>query len=87
MQVNLLQFQLSKMAKKQKKRVLTHGEEFDVMKLVFDKFLWLATLLLFVGIFFSITRGVESGFWFILAGALIMFIFAWILIKQFERMR
>ncbi len=75
------------MARKPKKRTLTHSEEFEVMKLVFDKFLWLATLLLLIGIYFSITKSFNSGFWFILAGSLVMVVFAWILIKEFERIR
>ena len=75
------------MAKKSKKRILTHTEEFDIMKLVLDKFLWLGMFLLLIGIYLSISKAFMDGFWFLLAGALVMLVFAWIIIKEFERMR
>jgi len=70
-----------------KKRILTHSEEFDIMKLVLDKFLWLGMFLLLIGIYLSISKTFFDGFWFMTAGALVMLIFAWIITKEFERLR
>ena len=72
---------------KGKKRILTHSEEFEIMKLVLDKFLWLGVLLLLIGIYLSISKAFMKGLWFIVAGALVMLVFAFIIIKEFERMR
>jgi len=75
------------MKKNNKKRILTHGEEFEVMKLVLDKFLWLGTILLLIGVYFTIAKSFDSGFWFILSGSVVMLVFAWILFREFEKMR
>ena len=69
------------------KRRLSDDEEFQIMKLVLDKFLWIATILMLFGLYVSFTQDFQEGFWFILAGAVIMLAFAWIIIKEFERIR
>lgn len=69
------------------KRRLTHSEEFEVLKLVFDKFLWLGTAFLFLGLYFMIEQGVEKGLWYLVGGALIMLVFAAIIVREFEMMR
>lgn len=69
------------------KRRLTGTEEFGVMKLVLDKFLWLGTALMGWGLYKSIEVDFAHGFWFILAGALVMLIFSWVIIKEFEILR
>jgi hypothetical protein len=69
------------------KRRLTHSEEFDIMKLVLDKFLWLGTAFVGWGLYKSIVSTFTEGLWFIAAGAVIMLVFAWIIISEFEQMR
>ncbi len=69
------------------KRRLAAHEEFEIMKIVLDKFLWIGAALMFWGIFKSITTSFMDGFWYILAGALVMLVFAWIVIKEFEAIR
>jgi hypothetical protein len=69
------------------KRRLTHTEEFEVMKLVMDKFLWLGTAFIGWGLYQSIVDTFRNGLWFIVSGAVIMLLFAWIIIKEFEHMR
>jgi len=75
------------MAPKKIKRRLSPGEEFDIMKLVLDKFLWLGTAFIGWGLYKSIVDVFMEGFWFMLTGALIMIVFAWIIVKEFERIR
>lgn len=77
---------MAKKYEKQKRRLASH-EEFEIMKLVLDKFLWLGTALLGYGIFLSIKEELQSGLWYVLAGTLLMIIFAWFIIKEFERIR
>ena len=71
----------------QLKRRLTHDEEFEVMKLVMDKFLWLGTAFIGWGLYKSITTTFLDGLWFIAAGAVIMLLFAYIILKEFEHLR
>ena len=71
---------------KTKRRLASH-EEFEIMKIVLDKFLWIGAALMFWGIYKSIVQGFADGFWFILAGALVMLVFAWIIIREFEAVR
>ena len=69
------------------KRKLTEREEFDIMKLVLDKFLWLGIVILGYGLFVSITQTFQTGIWFIVAGAVVLVLFAWFIVKEFEFIR
>ncbi len=69
------------------KRRLSSAEEFDVMKLVLDKFLWIGAGLMGWGLYTSIAREFAEGFWYILAGALVMLVFSWVIIREFEAVR
>ncbi len=69
------------------RRRLAGHEEFEIMKLVLDKFLWLGTLLMGWGLYRSLAVDYKDGIWYILAGALLMLMFAWIIIKEFEQVR
>ncbi len=69
------------------KRRLASHEEFEIMKLVLDKFLWLSTGLMGFGIYRSIAVDVQDGLWYVLAGALVMLVFAWFIVREFERIR
>jgi len=70
-----------------KKRKLSQEEEFHIMRLVLDKFLWIGTALMGWGLYQSIISDFQNGFWFILTGALVMLVFAWVIIREFERIR
>jgi len=69
------------------KRRLTHSEEFDIMRLVLDKFLWLGTAFVGWGLYKSIATTFMEGLWYIATGAVIMLVFAWIIVSEFEQMR
>ena len=80
------------MIKKMKKttkirRRLAGHEEFEIMKMVLDKFLWIGTALMGWGLYRSIAVSVIDGFWYILAGVLVMISFAYVLIREFEQIR
>ena len=72
------------MAKKTKK-TLTQAEEFEILKLVFDKFLWLGVGILAYG-FYSLVTGkfMQEGISFIIAGAIVLLIFIWLLVREYE---
>jgi len=70
-----------------KKRRLTSSEEFEIMKLVLDKFLWLGTIIMLYGIYVSFTMTVNEGAYYIAAGAIVLILFALFIVKEFERIR
>ena len=69
---------------KMKKR-LTQAEEFEIMKLVFDKFLWLGVGVMAYG-FYSLVTGkyLTNGISFLVAGAVILILFMWLLVREYE---
>lgn len=75
------------MAKSVKKRKLTKKEEFDIMKLVLDKFLWFGFIIMAYGLFLSLNDpilGFAKGLKFIVAGAIVLILFMIIIVKEFE---
>ncbi len=71
------------------KRHLTRSEEFDLLKLVLDKFLWLGVLIMGYG-FYRIVN-VSADFWYglsiMLGGAVLLLIFMWILMREYHFMK
>ena len=74
------------MAKKTKmKKRLTQAEEFEIMKLVFDKFLWLGVGIMTFGFYSLVTKSyLQQGISFLVAGAVILLLFMWLLVKEYE---
>ena len=72
--------------KAKQKRHLTKAEEFDIMKIVLDKFLLLGVFIMALGIYMIVTA-VESfsmGFTVLGVGAVVLIIFAMILVKEYN---
>lgn len=69
------------------KRRLTSSEEFDIMKLVLDKFLWVGTGLLAYGLYQSIAGDSTNGVYFIATGAVVLVLFSAIIVREFEHIR
>ena len=66
------------------KRRLTHGEEFEILKLVLDKFLWLGFGIMAFGLF-NIFRGdFAGGITWIVIGAIVLILFMVIIVKEYE---
>jgi hypothetical protein len=71
------------MARKKKK--MTSDQEFQIMKLVLDKFLWLGFIVMGWGMYQSLTsESVLAGIWYMIAGAALLLIFLVIVIKEYE---
>ena len=68
------------------KRHLTRAEEFDIMKLVLDKFLWLGMAIMGYGFWTLITvsASVWQGLTILLSGAVILVLFMLLLVKEFN---
>lgn len=71
------------------KRTITKQEEFEILKLVLDKFLWLGVFIMAYG-FYRIL-GFNESVWYGLAilfgGAVFLMLFVWILVKEYNYVR
>jgi hypothetical protein len=64
---------------------LSDAQEFELMKLVLDKFLWLGMALIGVGIYFMIARlDLYDGVPYILSGLGVMLVFGLTIVRYFE---
>lgn len=69
------------------RRHLSHEQEFEIMKLVLDKFLWVGLGVMVYGIWKVMNAGTESllqGIGFVLVGVVVLMLFMALLIKEFE---
>jgi len=66
------------------KRRLTQQQEFEIMKLVFDKFLWLGFLMIVFGIYKLIIGATNTGIVWMATGFVVLGLFLIILVKEFE---
>ena len=68
------------------KRTITRQEEFEIMKLVLDKFLWLGVLIMAFGFYLLVSGSQQfwTGMSVLVAGALVMLLFMWILMKEYN---
>ena len=70
------------------KRSMTKQEEFEIMKLVLDKFLWVGVLLLGFGFYRLITDfSLGYGLFIMGAGAIVLVLFMIILVRQYTFMK
>jgi len=67
------------------KKKLTLSEEFQILKLVLDKFLWLATFMLLYGAYMVLERqDIYGSLYFFGTGVVILIVFMIIIIKEYE---
>ncbi|MFH1591287.1 MAG: hypothetical protein ABIC95_05165 [archaeon] len=70
------------------KKRLTQTEEFEIMKLVLDKFLWLGFAIMAYGLYVivsgQVTDFILKGLSFMIAGSIILILFMMLLIKEYE---
>ncbi len=66
------------------KKRLTSQQEFEVMKLVLDKFLWLGTIIMIFGLWMMFKGAILDGVGIISIGAIVLIIFLIIVVKEYE---
>ena len=66
------------------KRRLSEQQEFEIMKLVLDKFLWLGFGIMAFGLYQMYSQGIQMGLPWMVSGAVILLIFTWIIVKEYE---
>lgn len=71
------------MAKLKKK--LTRQEEFEILKLVIDKFLWVGIIIMLYGLYtmFS-SAGLGVGLWVMAGGAVLLVLLMALLVREYE---
>lgn len=67
------------------KKRLTQHEEFEIMKLVLDKFLWLGFGVMALGLYQIYKAGFSSGLGWIISGAVILILFVVLMLREYER--
>lgn len=73
------------MAKESSKKRLTEEQEFQIMKLVLDKFLWLGFIVMGWGMYTSIKdMAVLPGLYYMVAGAVLLILFVILIVKEYE---
>lgn len=67
------------------KRKMTAQQEFEIMRLVLDKFLWLGFIVMGWGMYQSLSQdNILAGLWYMIAGAVLLFLFMIIVVKEYE---
>ncbi len=67
------------------KKRLTRDEEFQIMKLVLDKFLWLGFGIMVYGLYLMAALSeITKGIWFLFGGAIVLIIFLILIVKEYE---
>ena len=69
------------------KKRLTDTQEFEIMKLVLDKFLWLGTIIMIFGLWVMFRGNILDGVGIISIGAVVLIIFLIIVVKEYEIVR
>ncbi len=69
------------------KRRLSEAQEFEVMKLILDKFLWLGFAIMAFGLWQAYNVTVYTGLVWLIVGAVILLLFTWIITKEYEVIR
>ena len=69
------------------KRRLSEQQEFEIMKMVLDKFLWIGFGIMAYGMYLMYTTTIPLGLSWMIAGAVILLIFTWIIVKEYEIIR
>ncbi|MEM4755929.1 MAG: hypothetical protein QW594_02240 [Candidatus Woesearchaeota archaeon] len=70
------------------KKRLTQAEEFEIMKLVLDKFLWIGTFIIVYGFYNLVTQSFNTvGISFLVAGIIVFILFIVLLVREYDIVR
>ncbi len=67
------------------KKKLTRQEEFDILKLVIDKFLWVGIIIMLYGLYNMISAAAFGiGMWIMFGGAILLVLLMVLLVREYE---
>lgn len=69
------------------KKRLTDQQEFEIMKMVLDKFLWLGFIVMAYGMYQMFNSTIAVGITWLAAGAVLLILFVVMIVKEYEVIR
>lgn len=70
------------------KKHLSKEEEFDILKLVLDKFLWIGVFIMVFGFYKLLTTAdLWMSLMILVSGVIVMLLFTWVLFKEYNFMK
>ena len=69
------------------KKRLTLQQEFEIMKLVLDKFLWIGFIVMGFGMYQMFAVNIPIGLMWIVTGAILLILFVMLIVKEYEVIR
>ena len=69
------------------KKRLSQQQEFEIMKMVLDKFLWIGFVVMTFGMYRMYDKGISDGLVWIVTGAILLILFMILIIKEYEVVR
>ncbi len=63
---------------------MSEQQEFEIMKLVLDKFLWVGFIVMAFGVYRMIEQNVSDGLYYLIAGAVVLILFLVIIVRGYE---
>ena len=68
------------------KKQLTEAQEFEIMKLVLDKFLWLGFIIMAFGLYIMLIfpNKVFKGLSLLIVGAIVLILFTIMIVREYE---
>ena len=66
------------------KKRMTAQQEFEIMKLVLDKFLWLGFGVMAFGVYKMISATITDGIYYLILGIALLILFMIIIVKEYE---
>lgn len=69
------------------KKRLTEQQEFEIMKLVLDKFLWIGFIILSLGVYQMAVSSFANGLIWFGSGILFLILFIILIVKEYEIIR
>ena len=69
------------------KKRLTEQQEFEIMKLVLDKFLWVGFIIMVFGVYKMTVQNLLNGLLWFGAGVFLLVLFIILIVKEYEIIR
>jgi hypothetical protein len=67
------------------KKKLSNQQEFEILKLVLDKYLWLGTGVMVFGLYKIVAEGnYGQGIAWLVVGSVLLLLFMWLIVKEYE---
>ena len=69
------------------KKRLSQDQEFQIMKMVLDKFLWIGFGIMLYGVYRMFTQTITDGISWVISGAILLILFIVIIVREYEIIR